>query len=88
MFTDIFLPQWRKNHPNYKIIIWTENEISQAIFLKPNELLLILDQSLNPALRADILRILILARFSGINIYSDVDMSCEQSLDTLLDRFD
>ena len=47
----------------------------------------ILDRDLNPALRADFLRIELLHRYGGL--YADIDMTCEKNVfQGLKERFD
>ena len=75
-FTNVLLPQWRAKHPEdegFQIMMWGEAEVAELDFLQNREV--ILDQELNPALRADFLRIELLHHFGGL--YADVDMTCE-----------
>ena len=75
-FTNILLPQWREKHPaeqGYQVMVWGEAEVAELTFLQNRDV--ILNQELNPALRADFLRLELLHHFGGL--YADVDMTCE-----------
>ena len=82
-FTSFLLPQWREKHPEdegYEIKIWDEDQVTALDFIHNRDV--ILDKELNPALRADFLRIELLHHFGGL--YADVDMTCEQNIFTSL----
>ena len=79
-FTTKLLPQWQEKHPvsdGYRIEIWREEDLTDSVKLEGLELKnadIILDKELNPALRADFLRLELLYHFGGV--YADVDMTC------------
>ena len=54
-------------------MVWGETEVAELTFLQNRDV--ILNQELNPALRADFLRLELLNHFGGL--YADVDMTCE-----------
>ena len=65
MFTDVFQKQWSGLNPNYIILIWTEELLKKYVELNPSFITdtikdIIFDFELNPALRADVLRICVL----------------------------
>ena len=72
---------WEKNHPDFKLKLWKEEDLSELNLQNHH---VINDKSLNPALRADFLRLELLYLFGGI--YTDVDMTCERPLTPLLTR--
>ena len=86
-FLQVLLPQWREKHAEndgYEIKIWGEEHLA-SLELTNREV--ILDKDLNPALRADFLRIELLSQFGGL--YADVDMTCEQNVfEGISRRFD
>ena len=74
-FAESLLPKWREMHPEsegYEVKLWTEADLPSLDFLANKDV--ILDKDLNPALRADFLRIELLHKFGGL--YADVDMVC------------
>ena len=70
---------WKIHHQNFEIKLWKEEDLDGINLTNKN---VICDTSLNPALRADFLRLELLYLFGGI--YADVDMTCERPLDPLL----
>lgn len=56
--------------------MWGEADLDSLDFLVNRDV--ILDKDLNPALRADFLRLELLHRFGGL--YADVDMTCERNV--------
>ncbi len=66
-------------HPHFEIKLWTEADLT-SLHLQNADV--ICDLTLNPALRADFLRLELLYQFGGI--YADVDMTCEKSLEPLM----
>lgn len=70
---------WQMNHPDYEIKMWGEDELPNLELINRD---IICNKQLNPALRADFLRLELLYTFGGI--YADVDMTCEKSLTPLL----
>ena len=85
-FKDFLLPQWQDKHPEsagYAIRIWGETDLESLDLIHKE---VILDKDLNPALRADFLRLELLNKFGGL--YADVDMTCERNVfDGLQARF-
>ena len=78
-FADSLLPKWREMHPEsegYEIKLWTEADLPILDLIANRDV--ILDKDLNPALRADFLRIELLHKFGGL--YADVDMVCQQNV--------
>lgn len=67
------------HHPDFKVTLWTEADLE---LLDMSNKQVICDQTLNPALRADFLRLELLYIYGGI--YADVDMTCERPLNDLL----
>lgn len=70
-------------HPEadgYELKLWGEDDIIELDFLTNRDI--ILNKDLNPALRADYLRIEFLHKFGGL--YADVDMVCERNVFTAL----
>ena len=59
--------------------MWGEDDLSALELVNQD---IIGNKQLNPALRADFLRLELLYKFGGI--YADVDMTCEKSLIPLL----
>ena len=70
---------WTTHHPDFEIKLWTETDLS-SLHLQNADV--ICDLTLNPALRADFLRLELLYQFGGI--YADIDMTCEKSLVPLI----
>ena len=70
---------WQTHHPNFKVNLWREEDLKGLNLINGS---VIYDTSLNPALRADFLRLELLFLFGGI--YADVVMTCERPLDPLL----
>ena len=73
------MPQWKQFHAEsdgFQVKIWGEDEILQLNFLVNKGV--ILNKKLNPALRADFLRLELLHEFGGL--YADVDMTCERNV--------
>ena len=89
-FTTKLLPQWKEKHPTadgYRIKLWGEEDLTDTAKLEGLELAnanIILDKELNPALRADFLRLELLYHFGGV--YADVDMTCQQCIQQLLSQ--
>ena len=70
---------WVKHNPTFAIKLWQEADLSSLTLENPD---VICNETLNPALRADFLRLELLYQFGGI--YADVDMTCEKSFEPLL----
>ena len=72
---------WADHNPDFKIHFWGEAEL---LDLKLENKDVICNTDLNPALRADFLRLELLYQFGGI--YADIDMTCEKSIEPLLTK--
>ncbi len=70
---------WATHHPGFQLKLWGEADLEK---LELTNRPIICDKTLNPALRADFLRIELLFMFGGT--YADVDMTCERPLTPLL----
>jgi len=70
---------WLNHHPYFQLKLWKEGDLESLTLVNRK---VICDTSLNPALRADFLRLELLYLFGGI--YADVDMTCERPLTPLL----
>lgn len=75
----------RRLHPDWEYQLWTETEVS-ALNLAPRLTRFLLDPSINPGRRSDVLRLILLQRFGGV--YLDVDFYCCRALDELHYNFD
>lgn len=73
------LPRWRELNPGFEVRLWTETDL-EGLQLVNKEV--IANTSLNPGLRADFLRLELLYAFGGV--YADVDMTCEQPIEPLV----
>lgn len=76
---DRIYQMWIAHHPDFSLKLWGEADLEK---LELTNRQIICDKTLNPALRADFLRIELLFLFGGI--YADVDMTCERPLTPLL----
>ncbi len=79
---EVFSRGWRRMHPKWHYQLWTESEIANWDF--PERTLF--ENASNPAMRADILRYVILNRYGGL--YVDTDFECLRPIDALLREVD
>ena len=78
---NVYLKQWKEAHPDYKIRVWSEEDVYSD--LSKFQLSSILkDRELNPGLRADALRYEILKLHGGI--YVDTDMALVKPIYSLM----
>ena len=92
---------WRQLNPDFEIIIWTDDLVrleitSGALTIDKESQDLIFDATLNPGMRADILRLNILRSYKPtsqethsryiVNVYSDVDMACVKGLNEVVQQ--
>ena len=70
-----FRETWKKNHPDWKFILWTDKDI-ENFGLENKDLY---DESENYGVKADIARYEILYRIGGL--YVDTDFECVRSFD-------
>lgn len=75
------IKSWERNHPEWKIMIWTDIEVSDFSWSSPR-LCTSFINSETFAEKADILRLEILYQFGGI--YSDTDVVCFKSFHDLI----
>ena len=76
---------WKKYHPDYKYILWTDDD--NRIFIKKNYpwFLHIFDNYPHNIQRADAIRYFLLYTFGGI--YSDLDIYPKKSLDIFINKY-
>lgn len=80
---DLAIASWEKYHPNWKIKLWTDEEIKNFTWSSPRSENFF-QQGKNWAEKSDILRFEILYQFGGI--YSDTDVVCLKSFEDLVTK--
>ena len=70
---------WKKYHPDYKYVLWTDEDNREHIKLFHQEFLELYDNYPYAIQRADMIRYFLLYDFGGI--YSDLDVYPSQSID-------
>lgn len=73
---------WRNFHPNWKIILWNENNISKLKYLDTS----VLNECANYSEKSDYLRFCILLEYGGV--YIDTDFECCKNIEELIDSFE
>ena len=68
-FTEDFLPKWKQLNNDYEVLIWDDQKVQDSSIFDLNQQArtLVQDKRLNPALRADILRVFILQNFQDFD---------------------
>ena len=66
-----FIESWKQLYPDYELIIWTDNLITQYNIIPDTLRDAYNDDKFAPAFKADILRYLLINRFGGL--YFDTD---------------
>tara|TARA_B100001093_G_scaffold519775_1_gene610391 strand:+ start:4682 stop:5536 length:855 start_codon:yes stop_codon:yes gene_type:complete len=77
-----FKKSWISNNPDYKYILWDENNSKELLITNQK----LYQESKNPGLRSDLLRYEILNLFGGI--YVDTDFECIKSIPNELLKMD
>lgn len=75
-----YMKTWRKHHPEWKFLLWTDKNIPELIHQD------LYDSAKEVVLKANMLRIELLYRFGGV--YVDMDFECYKPIDPLLNGVD
>lgn len=73
---------WVDHHPDWKHVLWTEDEIEELPFLRRD----LYDSAPNLGAKSDALRLEVIWRFGGL--YVDIDFECLHPFDELHARVD
>lgn len=74
------IKQWTKLMPNWKIMFWTNNDLTTKHF--PLDIIYLLDKVKQGAQKADIMRYYIMEKYGGV--YVDTDVTPYHSFDPLI----
>ena len=70
-----FLDTWKKNHPDWTYILWTETKLKEETFINKH----LIDNINIITIKSDLIRYELLYKYGGI--YIDADIICKKKLD-------
>ena len=79
---ELWRQSWLDRHPDWKHVLWTEEEIEELPFLRRE----LYDSAPNLGAKSDAVRLEVIWRFGGL--YVDTDFECLHSFDELHARLD